>query len=63
MGYKKGEAEKEIVKTVSSWIPKFTDVFDEESFYIFAVILVVSSVIGVCLLSRYVKIKDSGHVD
>ena len=63
MGYRKGEAEREIVRTVSGWIPKFTDLFDEETFYIFAIVLVVLSIIATIALSRYVKIRDSGHLD
>ena len=63
MGYKKGEAEREIVRTVSGWIPKFTDLFDEETFYIFALFTVIASIIAAILLSRYVKIRDSGHLD
>ena len=63
MGYKKGEAEREIVRTLSGWIPKFTDLFDEETFYIFAILVVLASIVAVIVLSRYVKIKDSGHLD
>lgn len=63
MGYAKGEAEREIVKALSGWIPKFTDVFDEESFYLFALLLVVFSVIATCFCARFVKVRDSGHLD
>ena len=63
MGYKTGQAEAEIVKTISGWMPRFTGIFDEEGFYIFAIVLVVSSVIAAILLSRYVKIRDSEHLD
>lgn len=59
----KGTAEREIVERISGWLPHFQDVFDEETFYIFVITLVVLSVIGAVLASRFITIKDAGHMD
>ena len=61
-GYKKGTAEKEMIQRLSAYVPKFNEIFDEETFYIFAFIIVLCSIIAVIVLSRYVKIKDA-HMD
>ncbi|KAK2161866.1 hypothetical protein LSH36_108g02088 [Paralvinella palmiformis] len=53
----------EFVKAVTAPLPKFADVFDEETFYIFSGILVVLVIIIAICVSRYVRIKDAGHVD
>ena len=63
MGLKKGDAQREIVSTISGWFPKFTDLFDEETWMIFFVCLVVFSIIAALLASRFIKIKDGGHID
>ncbi|KAL8567253.1 hypothetical protein ACOMHN_023296 [Nucella lapillus] len=54
---------KHIHHKLSSHIPCFSDVFDEESFYIFAVLLAIVAIAVAFLSSRYVKIKDAGHID
>ena len=59
----KGSAEREIVNRMSGLIPRFQDVFDEESFYIFVLALVVLSAVAALMASRYITIKDAGHVD
>lgn len=59
----KGTAEREIVERISGWLPHFQDVFDEETFYIFVITLVVLSVIGAVLASRFITIKDAGHIE
>jgi len=59
----KGTAEREIVERVSQWIPRFQDVFDEESFYIFVFALITVSLIGAIVMSRFFTIKDAGHID
>ncbi len=53
----------EIVKRLSNYVPKFTDIFDEESFYVFFIVLTIASVIGAVLMSRHFTLKDSGHID
>lgn len=55
----KYEAQKELVNTLRGFFPKFTDVFDEETFYIFAFMLVFISIIIAFLLSRYTELKDA----
>jgi len=37
--------------------PGFTDVFDEESFYIFAFFFTVLTCVAAVVASRYIKIK------
>jgi len=52
-------AEYEVVKRFGSYIPKFTDIFDEETFYIFFFVLVIVCLVGAFLCSRYVNIRDA----
>jgi len=39
-------------------VPYFTEVFDEETFYIFALIFVTASFLLAFILSRFIKIKE-----
>jgi len=59
----KTNAEHEFVEHVSRWIPKFQDIFDEETFYIFVFVLVIVSIIIAIVLSRFLTIRDAGHID
>jgi len=59
----KTNAEHDFVEHVSRWIPKFQDVFDEETFYIFVIVLVIISIIGAIVMSRFFIIRDAGHID
>jgi len=59
----KTNAEHDFVEHVSRWIPKFQDVFDEETFYIFVIVLVIISIIGAIVMSRFFTIRDAGHID
>lgn len=44
----------------SGYVPDFDDVFaDEETFYLFAIGMVVASSIFCIILSRYIKLDDS----
>lgn len=52
------KASVEIFRKVNQLIPHFTDVFDEESFYIFAAVLTICSILIAFLLSRRIKIKE-----
>jgi len=54
---------KQISQKFSPFLPVFQDYFDEESFYIFAFILVIIAFIGAFFASRHIKIKDAGHLD
>jgi len=40
-------------------VPNFEDVFDEETWYIFVAILVVSSLVVAFFLSRFFPVKES----
>ena len=42
-------------------VPAFEDVFTETSFYVFAVTLVILSIVLGVLASKYVKLKDYGE--
>ncbi len=42
-------------------VPAFEDVFTETSFYVFAVTLVILSLVLGVLASKYVKLKDYGE--
>lgn len=59
----KDGAEHKIVRKLSSYIPAFTDVFDEESFYIFAFCFVIAVIIGAVVVARRVELEDAGHID
>lgn len=59
----KGNPGKEVAQKFSAYFPAFQDIFDEESFYIFAFCLTIGSFIAAFLASRYIKIKDAGHFD
>lgn len=51
---------KDLFHRIYSNVPSFEDIFqDEESFYIFAFTFVLASIVGVVILSRYVKIKEA----
>jgi len=59
----KSNAEREFVEHVSRWMPKFQDVFDEETFYIFVIVLVILSIVFAIVMSRFFTIRDAGHID
>ena len=40
-------------------VPSFVDVFDEETFYMTAIVVTVVSLVGAMVLARYVKIKEA----
>ena len=48
----------QFISKLSSYFPKFTEIFDEETFYIFAVVFVFATFFIAFLLSRCVKITD-----
>ena len=59
----KGTAEREVVSKISGLIPRFQDIFDEESFYIFVIVFVISTIVAAIFASRKIEIKDAGHID
>ena len=63
MSIPKDTAEYEVVRKMSSYVPQFQEVFDEETFYIFALMLAGTAIVVALLASRYVTLKDAGHRD
>ena len=59
----KESVHRSIVHKVSDYIPAFTDVFDEESFYIFVFLFVLATIIVAVILARKVDLSDAGHTD
>lgn len=47
----------DIIERIYKDLPAFTDVFTEETFYIFAGCLVLSSILVAFLLSRFITLK------
>lgn len=46
-----------VVEELYNQIPAFTDVFSEDTFYIFVVIFVLSTIFVAFILSRFITIK------
>ncbi|KAL9875772.1 uncharacterized protein LOC119640317 [Glossina fuscipes] len=46
-----------VIEQIYSDIPAFTDIFTEESFYIFALCFVCAAVMVAFILSRFITIK------
>ncbi|CAH8557276.1 unnamed protein product [Schistosoma guineensis] len=61
---KKRSVATELVQRASSILPAFTDIFDEETFYIFFICLVIFSFIIAFSIAKYfdVTIKDADHL-
>jgi len=60
---KEKKATKAVMKLVDKFydhVPAFTDVFDEESFYLFAAVITAVTCIAGFLASRYITVKDKG---
>jgi hypothetical protein len=57
------EPAKHIHRRLTKHIPSFSDVFDEESFYIFVVFVTVFAFALAYFASRRVQLKDAGHKD
>lgn len=47
----------QLVEEFYSHIPAFTDVFSEDTFYMFVVIFVLSTIMVAFILSRFITIK------
>lgn len=52
-----------IVEKMSQLFPSFTDIFDEESFYIFVFVFVIATICFTVYLAKRIEIKDGGHID
>lgn len=56
---KSGQSSREFARVMSGYMPKFADVFDEETFYIFAFLVVIGSIIAAFIASKYIKLKEA----
>ena len=59
----KESVHRNIIHGVADYIPSFTDIFDEESFYIFVFLLIIASIAVAVVLSRKIDLTDAGHID
>ena len=59
----KDSVHRNIIHNIADYIPAFTDIFDEEAFYIFVFLLVIATIAVAVLLSRKVDLTDAGHID
>jgi len=55
---KKYDSTLKLVNKVYGVLPRFTDVFDEETWYIFVVFFVLATILVAFLLSRCIKLKS-----
>ncbi|CAB0003604.1 unnamed protein product [Nesidiocoris tenuis] len=46
-----------LIDTVYNQIPAFTDVFDEETFYVFVFCFILSTLVLVFIVSRFITLK------
>lgn len=53
-----GKAVMEAVDRIFSKTPSFEDIFDEESFYVFAACFTCISVVAAFVASRYITLKE-----
>lgn len=53
----KGGGHIDFIDKIYAEMPGFTDVFTEETFYIFVIFFVLSTIILAFVLSRFIKLK------
>ena len=53
------EVHEHIYKNVYNWFPDFDELFDEESFYLTAIAVVLVSIVACFILSRIVTITEA----
>ena len=53
-----GKAVMEAVERIFSKSPSFEDIFDEDSFYLFAACFTCISVVAAFIASRYITLKE-----
>ena len=64
MVHKIGSSEYKFVTKMSSFLPGFNDIFDEESFYIFMLFLLIVSIVLTIICAKHMKpLKDAGHIE
>lgn len=54
--FKKG-GHMDVIERIYNEIPAFTDIFTEESFYIFAILFSLSTILLAFILSRFITLK------
>lgn len=54
---KGGAGHIDFIEKIYGEMPSFTDVFDEETFYVFVVCFVLATFLIAFILSRFIKIK------
>jgi len=47
----------DVIERIYRDMPSFTDIFDEESFYLFAGCFVAATILCAFILSRFIKLK------
>ncbi|XP_026475275.1 uncharacterized protein LOC113378862 [Ctenocephalides felis] len=55
MGHNKGNID--VIEQLYSHVPAFTDVFSEDTFYVFALCFVLTTIVVAFILSRFITIK------
>ena len=58
-----GKAVMEFINKFYDQTPGFQDVFDEETFYMFAGVFTLVTVVVAVVASRYITIKDRGATE
>lgn len=53
-----GRAVMDVIDKLYDQTPGFQDIFDEESFYIFAAVFTLATCLGAFVASRYITIKN-----
>jgi len=48
----------ELFKRIEGSLPYFVDVFDEETFYLFAGLVAILTIVAAIILSRFIVIKE-----
>lgn len=57
MSGKTGKGHMEVIERIYNDIPSFSDVFSEETFYVFACCFVLGTFVLAFVLSRFITIK------
>lgn len=54
---KSNKGNLKVIEEIYNQIPAFTDVFSEDTFYVFVVFFVLSTILVAFILSRFITIK------
>lgn len=58
MGMTEKKAPLEAINNIYNEFPSFTDIFDEDSFYIFVFCFTLCTILGAVVLSRFITLKE-----